>query len=402
MNIDRVSGAVSGAGWSPAAARVWAVGQLLSATVIDRIGKSSIRLDVGGRTLTGHTALALRPGDTVLLKVASIGERPVLLVLRPATSSPRDTVLTTALGTVLPRQLTLPQPLATLQAGGHTLRASGFSAAEPLIHALADLDAAVPQLSELRSAPRLAQAVAESGVLLETILARKVESPGSAMPSERDLKWRALSVLAAASRPEAATAMRPPTSAAPPAPSPSAIVAVSGPHGQPAEGASAPAGALAAAAGAQTAAIERDAEAIVARITTHQIQAAAAADDGALHLVIDLPVIVDSRFEQLMLQIERDAAQASAEAMDTVTATVEVPVGDAGTLRARITLRGQHIDVALGSDDSSLREAIAREHAAFGERLRAAGLEVGTLTLRGVEPVAALPRPDHSLVDERA
>lgn len=144
----------------------WRVGQVLEASVVSATRGGSVTLKVGELVLTTKGPLPERLlQGTLQLQVQSGGPQPTLKVITPA--SPPVSAAADALRQALPRQLPLPPLLANL--AGFAARPSESLAAlpRPVIAALEQLMAAIPDTKQLASAKGVASAFQDSGLFLE-------------------------------------------------------------------------------------------------------------------------------------------------------------------------------------------------------------------------------------------
>lgn len=176
----------------------WRVGQVLAATVVANPQPGQTELRIGNLVVRAQTgALELTAGQNLRLEVASLKEQPVLRLLGLSQPHP----LTLAVRDSLPRQL----PLAPLFAALARVTAAGSP--PPLPPAVARIAREVferlPDAATVATAPGLRQALRDSGLFLETKLARAplpTEPPKPAPPSAdtaRDLKANLLRLIGA-------------------------------------------------------------------------------------------------------------------------------------------------------------------------------------------------------------
>lgn len=174
----------------------WRVGQVLQADVVSAADSNSVTLKVGDLVLTTQGALPQRLRQGVLqLQVQSLGPQPTLRVISPLTA--QDAPGIEALRLALPRQLPLPPLLANL--AGFLARSpeAGIAALpRPVLAALEQLVAAMPDAKQLASAGGVARALQDSGLFLERKL-RGGKPPPDAEHLKRDFKAALLRTAAA-------------------------------------------------------------------------------------------------------------------------------------------------------------------------------------------------------------
>lgn len=186
----------------------WRVGQVLEARVVSSPSSGSVTLKVGDLVLTTKGPLPERLLQGPLqLQVQSTGAQPTLKIITPGV--PPETPATEALRRALPRQLPLPPLLANL--AGLAARPSETLASlpGPVVVALEQLMAAIPDAKQLASAPGVARAFQDSGLFLERKL-RGGDESGTAKSLVHDFKAALLRTVAAV---RAATPISPPVAA---------------------------------------------------------------------------------------------------------------------------------------------------------------------------------------------
>ncbi|MFO1435968.1 MAG: flagellar hook-length control protein FliK [Gammaproteobacteria bacterium] len=167
----------------PASVRGWAIGQLLSATVMDvDSARETATLRIGNELVQARIAGAIAPGEQLSLRVTSTGEQPVLerIEARAATApqpaesaTAQEEVAPAALRARLPQTVPLTDLISTI--AQHTTDTEGESATAiaPRIQAtLQSVIAALPSQKELSDPRLLKQAMQGSGLFLESLLAK--------------------------------------------------------------------------------------------------------------------------------------------------------------------------------------------------------------------------------------
>ncbi|MBI2799389.1 MAG: flagellar hook-length control protein FliK [Gammaproteobacteria bacterium] len=374
----------------------WVVGQLLDVTVIGPSDKNSTRLRIDGAIFETASAATLAPGQKFVVQVKSAGSLPVLTPLpQPPTHEVEPTsVLNRGLNLVLPRQQPLAgmyQALGALATSLNTPAPSGEPVTAQILQLVQQIETMVanaPTLVELSNPADLKRALTNTGIHLEATLAQVTTSQGLERLPNTDLKWRALTLLRATDlalehRPESIPARV--TIAARTAPELSSSLQALGISPQP----------------QRLAGVKDAIEAVVARITTHQLQIAEAANNGMVYGTFEIPVTVDQGIGSVLINVERDLAGEHSDYVAPTTVMVRVPLGDDRELRARLTLSDLHVAMSVWSDDPATREMIARHQHILQRQLERCGLQVDRLTVAEVAPVTELARQPLTLVDAR-
>ena len=374
----------------------WVVGQLLDVTVIGLSAKNSTRLRIDGAIFETPNIATLAPGQKFVAQVKSAGALPILTPLPLAPSHEVETTpaLHRGLNLVLPRQQPLAemyQALGTLATSLNTPAPSGEPVAAQvtqLMHQIEALIGSAPTLVELSNPAELKRALTDAGIHLEATLAQVAISQAPERLPNTDLKWRALTLLqttdlALEHRPETASARE--TIAA------HLTSEISNPH-QP----------LGIGFQTQMLGDVKDAiEAVVARVTTHQLQIAEAANNGVVYGTFEIPVAVDRRIDSVLINVERDSTGEHSDYVAPTTVMIRVPLGNERELRARLTLSDLHLAVSVWSDDLATREMIARLQPVLQQQLERCGLLVDRLTVAEVASVTELARQPLTLIDAR-
>lgn len=171
------------------------MGQTLEIRVMERLGDGRFVIDAGGNRLTAETGLALRPGETMAMRVESLHPRVVLTVL----PLPEDRLIAERLGGFRSNPAALTQILADL-AGIPGTRCDGDLAPaggrDPLAAALDALRAVLPgreRIGERLSLPDFARAL---GLLTESDLRKVLQKPSeNRLHSPANLKTSLMKLL---------------------------------------------------------------------------------------------------------------------------------------------------------------------------------------------------------------
>lgn len=347
---------------APALLAAWRAGAVLEALVVSAdADQGTARVLIQGRALEVRTEVPLQSGQRLSLEAEP---RPGHWRLR-IPPPPERAVLHQALRQALPRQ----QPLApAIQA---FVRAVADSRLPPSVRALAaQLTAQALEPRRLATADGLRQAMERSGIFLEARLAASVPpTTAAALPSSvvkapplpagappaghesvaSDLKGLLLRLLHLLRAP---TPARPDKDAADPD------------H----------------AATEALRALTRHAEGALARIELHQLRALPESGEREPSFVLELPFRQGEQLETLTLRIRREPeADGEPEARAPWTITLELGDGKSGPLRAVIAWSGEAVSTRFFAARSELAERIGTSLGLLDTRLRAAGLEVGTL-----------------------
>jgi hypothetical protein len=397
----------------PASVRGWMLGQVLDAVVIGRDGQNSIRMTVAGTEVRAATALPLRSGDALSLRVSQLQPVITLTAASPSTTSAAVTAeqlaLRTAVNHTLPRQQALakafdllarvvdPAPAtATSPARRTTLPVPAAQIAERLL-------ASLPRYADVTDPARLPAIVRRLGIFAESALAKTAfADDGVAVQPERDLKLQLLRLRAELTRP----AQQP----ASPVNQRGQETPVKFPGSAQATPSAADLTRTSATSDAADAPedteplrnLARLVDGAIAKIETNQLKSVAAWLDGDTQLHFDLPVIFDEGHRDLRLQIFHEDGTATVPGGDSNTIVLEIPLGDDKTLRAAVALLADDLTVRLWSDDAGVRAIIGQRRDELVDRLRANGLENVGVSLVELKPFDDWGRKFSQLVDTTA
>ena len=433
-----------------AMAQSWSVGQLLDISVIDRIDTNTVRIAINGQPLIARSTLELPAGSQLTAKVLTAGSQPQLLIQPPAVAESESATVSAALGRTLPQQAPLAEVVPRIaQQLAHP--ASTALLGSEVAKQLDTLIKTLPNLRALAQPGVLASAVRLAGNRLERSLADAVTAGApSAKAStttaatvpplpEGDLKLQLIALreaLLSSARPEPAPGAprapgAPPPATAPASPlvapdaapplakgsaaganvaqSPALTVAVAVasdmPGKEPAQRPDEVQPAAPRATGAQTptlpsaGALLDDVNAALARITTHQLDSANAAQNQALLACYELPVKTPHGIQTLTVEVQDEGRKQLGAAPAALAVMVEVPVGELGKLRARIGLAGERIAITTWSDTPALRELILAHISDLDAALAAKGFDVAPSVVRELVPTRAVHQTDHHLID---
>ncbi|MEJ2344742.1 MAG: flagellar hook-length control protein FliK [Gammaproteobacteria bacterium] len=196
----------------PAGIRNWQVGQVLKAVATGTSEGGQATLRSGSTTFNAQLSFPVKPGQTFMLEVVSIGSRPLLRILSGA---PAPAPLEAIVRQALPRQSGLAPLLANL--GSLVMNESADPPLPgPLQQLLRNLWGALPRKSTVTTAAGLRRAVQDAGTFMEAKLARAA-AEGRPAPIASDFK-AALLRLHAALRQQADAEPSPPRAPAQPTP----------------------------------------------------------------------------------------------------------------------------------------------------------------------------------------
>jgi hypothetical protein len=418
MRIEGYSQLANTALVKVSALQSWSIGQIFSATVIGRGTENSILLDVGGETIQAQSQQPLNAGQQLTLRVVNTVPNTLLSIVG-STTPPQD-VISSAMNESLPKQLPMNALTAAVSAA-LTEAKSDPGASTKLADLARTMLKELPVSEPIDTPQTLRKAVAQSGLLLEATLAKQVQS-GAPQPPTADLKWQLLQLRAAiadlASQVPAQTRASPPPASAPQA---SSAAPQPMPH-QTTITADRPAPATPDASRPATAALPATDETkplghepvlpklgqavdgALARIETHQLNAANAQMSGQLYAVAEIPVRLanDSlQFVRLEIEDEQRKAGAGDERDTALNVVLEVPVTATQTIAARIRLFDQNVAVTLWSDHAELQQRIQARSVELETSLAAAGFIVGGVHLGRVTRIEAGSRLPSRLIDAK-
>ena len=365
--------------------QAWAVGQLLQASVVAHPRPGTVTLAIDGSQLQATTQHMLRSGETLTLRVESLGQQPVLSVI-DARGSAAQTELQW-LRVALPRQNALPPLLTQLGELGRGVSRELATVPEGIAASAARLVARLPSPRILATARGIAQAVWESGFFLEAKLAQMATGP-AVHPLNQDLKAGLLRLLSVLTSPIGSTTQ--PPSAPPPnasSLSPPPQAPASGDAGQ-----SSLIGKLVA-----------DVEGAVHRIQANQLRSVVLGEQVSPVWYFELPVRERRGVGLVSLRVGRERAGTHSQEGGTWTAHLALDLGDHGRASARIALSAGTVSSNLWAEQASTAELFARHIDDLRDALTTAGLKVGAICCHvGGSPAESLSEAYPSLLDVRA
>jgi len=393
----------------PPALRSWMLGQLLDAQVIGRDGQNSIRLNVGGTELRAATALPLRVGENLSLKVTQLKPVVTLTPVAPA-ATPEKMVLNTNVNRILPLQRPLAPTLEFLrEAAGEPVpatrgRPNASTLPAGVLRAAQGVLAAIPNIKDAVDGKQLPDLIRQAGVTAENALLRQVVHGGIRELPPQDLKWQLLKLKGALNGASTLT----PASAKP--------ATESFDSGRFTTHQSTAASKIPVLANAGAAAdlepemknetlgrMKNLVESAIARIETNQLKAVRALLDGVPELSLELPVATDDGYKDIRLQVRRDESNPNKVDGETHTIALEIPITAQESVRAVVTQSGaDELNVRLWSTNDDLRRALAGTRENLVERLRANGIDTVRVSVVELKPFEQWRRTFDQLVDTKA
>jgi hypothetical protein len=372
MRVDLVNLLGSGSSPTPSLLAEWRVGAILEAVAVRDARGGQLWLDIAGqrhpaRVASGDVA---GPKDGERLQVRVLRNSPVLALetisTQPTESSAQPAVIADALRKFVPRQQSPALLMANLawiaqrKSGVETLPRAVVQAAAHLWHAL-------PEADSLADPATLENAIARSGVFLESNLAahRGAHDPRFASDLKTLLLTLNRTLQAQGARPASMHAddgmpapvptARGPLTALPGAPATLAVL------DEPTQ---------------QLNELARQTDGTLSRLTTVQISNSAP-DPAVQSMLIDLPVRHEDRAAVLRLKIERDGSRRrDGDGAESWTVEAAVDLGAVGALHAKVTLMGKRIGVQLRAESPAIVAALSQRTGELEAMLAESGLEV--------------------------
>lgn len=387
-------------------------GQVLQATLSRPAEPAQTRalLQLAGQQVAVQLSRPLPPNMNpgLKLEVVTPGSLPALRILTPPPPVGNTPDIQQALRSTLPRQTPLAPLLANLALVANSGLPDARTAAptapvpptgarlnpalpQPVVELARQVVDSLPRVDTLSTADGLKQAVAQSGLFLEARLAQTAQSP-SAGPAATpnlplDFKGSLLGLLA--SLLTLTKAM--PGGGTPPAPTPANTgpVPTQGPAvppPPPSQTTLNPQMTL------QQTLFEllRHVEGGLARLQLSQLVTQAHHDDDRRSWILELPLRLDERIDLIQLHIEKDLKRQHKKptALWTITLSFDLPA--LGPVQARVTLANKTIHTSFWAQRPQTTRVIHDHLPTLHQRLREAGLTVGSLHAHeGQAPQAA-------------
>jgi flagellar hook-length control protein FliK len=381
---------------APSLLSEWRVGAILQAVAV-RDASGQLWLDIADQRLPARIASGdgEGPQDGEQLQVRVLRNHPVLALETLAsktaeTDAAEQSVTADALRRFAPRQESPALMLANL-----AWLAQGKNTAQlpkEVADAAAQLWRSLPDARALQDPEQLRAALERSGTFLENNLAAGKQGANVAT----DIKALMLE-LSRVLRDNGARPALARSDVSASAPLPTANGALSTLPNTPATLS------LLDASNQQLNELSRQTEGALARLTTVQL-ANNTANPHNPALMVELPVRFEDRANVLRLRIERDATSSQQQEPETQAWSVEaaMDLGAAGSLHARVTLRGHRVGVQIRASSPEIVASFSAQRGTLESMLRAAGLEVDRVVcLHGMPATDNGSRPTR-LVDVRA
>lgn len=365
--------------WTPAVSRVWTVGQLLNVIVIGPADQNSTLLKIGAETVVASGAAPVAIGDRFTARVVSLHPLPVLEPLRRESVKQDARVAAVALRALLPQQVALAPALRTLEAHLPALeRAAHSRDMQALVLSTQSLLADIPALDALTTPAKLMRAVTLSGTGLEPTLARHLLDPTVSLPTT-DRKWQLLSLLRQIEPfiPSVPTRLGVPR--AEPTSASDWDLAISECSSE----------------------LKETLEAMIARITTRQLQMTEAASLGQAFGLFELPVRINEQLEVLQLQYSRENEHEHSQGAERHSLLVVVPLPGPSQLRVRLTLCAEQLSIVAWADNEALRVALYHRRDDLQARLAACGLRVEAVIVAPVDGPRDADHLPQGLIDTK-
>lgn len=383
----------------------WRPGVILDALAIGRGAQNALLLDIAGQRLLAQSTGALTPGQVLKLEIIDPGKIAALRILNPTSTTDTERV-SQAWRAALPQQGSLAPLLANLAALVQPVMTRGTAAANPLQQSLPQpivdiirgIVTRLPSDQSISSAEGLRQAVAQSGLFTEARLAQLVaqQTPQQAQPGQPlpalptlplDFKGGLLGLLVTLLSLTGRTPLPAPASGAVPAPPfPAALPgAAAAAHGhnqnQPARQER---------PGALLQVLQdfiRQVESGLSRLQVTQLSSTAVEDDSKRQWIIDLPVRHDARIDLFQCRIEQDARGQGRKREPVWNVNLSFDLPGLGPIQTRITLLQGVISTTFWAEQAGTVSVIKDHLQMLQQRLREAGLNIGSLqALQGKNP----------------
>lgn len=371
---------------------MWRVGAIMEAVAVRDVTSGELFLKVGDQRLparlaSGHSNGPLE-GEHLQLRV--LRTHPVLALETIEETAGAD-IAADALLRYLPRQSS-PTPLLANLAWLARNERHRDALPPPIRNAVLKLWQQLPEASNLASADELQHALQSSGTFLEAQLAQ-----GSGVLTLADDLKAMLLVLQqqlrqfrGGTRPQADMQQPPPQGQLPQLQG-KLLPMSTGPASL----------AMLDSSGAQLNELLQQTEGTLARVTTHQLLNASAAQEGQMVWVVEVPVRRDDRADLLRFKFERESRQAPGRE-SRWSVELAMDLGVSGALHVHIAMTGERLNIQLRSESAALVQALNAELPQLETTLREQGLDVEHLLCRHGSPVDDSHSRHSRLLDLRA
>ena len=369
----------------------WKVGQVLDAVAGGRDSAGQLQLRIGGRQLLATSAqgLDVQQGARLLLEVIKTQPQPVLRLLAEPNANKS---VEAALRQLFPRQQSLSDLTANL---GH-LRANPklLQQLPPQVRqVLTRLMDAFPDSARLARSNGLRQAIAESGLFLESRLQQPQSASQAIQNDTKGLLARLVDTLArTVEEPATATTARPGAT-----PQPGRLQA---------QGLATATLGLLKAGDNPLHELFKQAAGALARIEIHQTQASQ--HQNGLWLPLELPVWDGEVLDVLQVQISRDGGGGESEPGDQpMVVRIAFEFETLGPVYASVRLHGNQVSTTWWAERPDVAGLFQEHLDLLRSRLSEAGLEVGTISCAQGRPASVATDDDpatatRGILDEQA
>jgi hypothetical protein len=145
-----------------------------------------------------------------------------------------------------------------------------------------------------------------------------------------------------------------------------------------------------------------DINAGLARITTHQLNTASAAQNQQIFGYFEIPIRTPQGTDSVALEVQSEGHQRNAAGETALRIALEVPIEGLGTLRAHLALTGNRIACTTWSDTPQLRHLIAAHLRDLDAALTARGFEIAPSVMRQIDAPEPLRVGPAHLIDTQA
>jgi hypothetical protein len=365
----------------------WTVGQLVQGTVLQRLSDSNVIVAIGGNKLVASSPASLAPGQQLVLRVSSLGPRP-LLHLVPIS-------LTAFQGGGRNGSIAAGYPSSALQQVLNTLVWLTTNQ-EPLVRVLpqAVRDLAADVLSAVRTAETLTvprnfqRAFWDAGLLLEARLASIARGRPVTSEIDLDFKGRLLRLQSALGQHVQVSAGSTLVGAIPryAGRAPKRVPCLPKPLGV---------------SGAFLERLFATVEAVLQRIEARQLKSLTSGAKEALSWHAEIPFLCGDRVRTVEFVIEHSSRHSSADAAPLWIAHLTLDANGLGLVHARATLSGQTIAVQFWAAHSATLASLAGQTERLVSGLSRMGLSVASIRCHQGTPS---DRPDeyHCLIQFHA
>jgi hypothetical protein len=407
----------------------WKSGQIIQARVDPSPQQGQMALDLAGLKVVAKNQLPpplAQPGQALKLEVVHPGAPAALKVLKIQAPAPNSPVLVhQAVRAELPKQMPLPPLLANLTAvtTPQTPVAKPTQNLPPLPQPVVDLArrivAELPTRETIRSPEGLRQAIQQSGVFLEPLLARYVQqrqmgqTPTQPVPTPTgDTKAALLSLLASLFT---LTKVQPKTASTPTGQTAQSATTPAAPHSQPSlpplphlppQPQARAAATLTAHMTTQQALLElmRQTEGGLARIHLNQLASQPQEDDNRRIWVTELPVRQGEQQDVIQLRIEEETDGGDKKRPKQWSVTLAMDLDKLGPVRIRVSLLDGQVSASFWAEETRTTRLFQDHLQQLKEQLSQSGLKVGNLSANQGQGPTTSPPPSQSyvLLDEQA